>query len=144
MLSNFEKARIFDEDYARISDPLEKERAKKHADYYYGLDLKESKQQFRERKPHYAFTRVFMVVFVSVVLLLIAVAEVIHLFPEIPLKTVGGTTVVLLFAVATVTFFARGKLSEAGFVGMAGLLQGKVVSKPPGKLKTAESEDNLE
>ena len=119
MLTNFDKAQQLEKQAALIDDPVLKKKAYARIEQYYGLDLKESSLQIKRSKPHYAYMRVLWPTLLSAVLLFAAVAGVAHFFPTIPLATVGWCAGGLLFAVATINFFARGKLSESGYVALA-------------------------
>ena len=116
MPTNFEKARAFDAEYARLTDPQAKRLAKKRADQYYGLDLKESKQKIQQAKPQYGLFHIFACILFVAVVLAIGAFEAQNEFPTSNLWTVTGCVTILLLVIAAIVFVIKGLMSEGGFL----------------------------
>jgi hypothetical protein len=116
MPTNFEKGRAFDAEFARLTDPEAKRLARKRANQYYGLDLKESKQRIQQAKPQYALFRILACVLLVAAILALGAFEAQKEFPTSNLWTVTGCVAILLLVIAAIVFVIKGLMSEGGFL----------------------------
>lgn len=126
MLSNFDKGREFEAQYARETDPDMKARCRKRAEQYYGLDLKESKLALQQAKPHYAFGRVAVIVVPVAILLFAIVVGAKYLLPNVNMLELSGAAGLLLVVTTIVVAFTRGKVDQSGLISAAQALSGKL------------------
>lgn len=115
MHTNFDKARLYDEQASRETDPVMKRQAAKRAKQYHNLDLKQETQQIHASKPHYALGRVMTIFGIFMLTFFLVVLLAAHFFPEVKLFAVVPATLALVIVIGACALFTLGKLSEGGF-----------------------------
>jgi uncharacterized membrane protein len=114
MHTNFDKARLYEEQASRETDPVMKRLAAKRAKQYHNLDLKQEKQQISASKPHYALGRVMTIFGIFMLACFIVVLLAAQYFPDVQLWSVVRATLALVIVIGACALFALGKLSERG------------------------------
>jgi Flp pilus assembly protein TadB len=118
MHNSFDKARMYQEQARRETDPVMKRQAIKRAKQYHNLDLKEEKRKLRAAKPHYALGRVIMIFGGAMLAFFGVVLLAAHIFPDVSFWKVVPATIALVVVVGACALFVLGKLSESSFIDL--------------------------